>query len=380
MFFLTNFYLKEKTRIGLPLLTNKIRLFAFFLRRCSCATPHRLKELKSNKTTNYFITSKMQQDGKLLHLRSLLQKETPTTLTCSRCSRHGLYYDSSLDLIPRMWFSQDGRFLSLENIDEGIKNWESKTLPPDSEPWKVIARAKCLKDCYLAMFQSFKKLLLRSDLGTVFPTSPRILWAKQYEKELKRNLQPVLSFILPLTDLVISYFGFAEPFYLHVIEESIPLPFNFAPDDSVDEYMKREWCIFLNDPSFSRLKDTPEMKALRKNILSQYYLPQRWNPFPDTPRIGYTFKCLDLRMEHELPQLGFHYGTWCKSKRTFHRTRILCRDCIFQMTRPTKEICPWLFDDDLFPQKNENEFEELCATYLREDTTKRRDVSLALRE
>ena len=254
----------------------------------------------------YFITSKMQQDGKLLHLRSLLQKETPTTLTCSTCSRHGLYYDSSLDLIPRMWFSQDGRYSSLKNIDEAIKNWESKSLPPHSEHWKVISRAKYLKDYNLVMFQTFKKLLLRSDLGSVFPTSPRVLWAKQCEKEVKRSLQPVLSFILPLTDLVISYFGFPQPFYLHVIEESIPLPLDFAPDDSVEQYIKREWCIFLNDPSFSRLKDTPEMKALRaRNILSQYYFPTRWNPFPKIPRIAYTFKCLNLRMEHELPQLGF---------------------------------------------------------------------------
>lgn len=57
----------------------------------------------------------------------------------------------------------------------------------------------------------------------------------------------------------------------------------------------------------------------------------------------------------------------------------MCRDCVFQITSPTKETCPWLFDDDLFSQQNQGEFEELYATYLREDAN-RTDVSLALRE
>lgn len=315
--------------------------------------------------------------------KSLLEFILDTEFKCDSCRQPGLYYDSSLDDIARLWFLGGCR-LSHEEIDRRIKKWiKHEVNVDDANHWKREARDRATKDRNLALyiqFKHWKQSKQSKDIENL--TGPRAEFLRSSGKALLPLLLQSTTLIPPLANLVVGYCPHPRVRYLHVMKETIRPPDVFF-GSRPDEFILRKWTEFLQGMDV-RVKQSREWKSLSSvQLISQYYLPVRWNAFPHTKRIEYVSNAIDRRMDRTAPQLGIDHGTWSnysQRHKILSRNTVLCRECIFAVATTDKEACPWLFDEDLFEDPDAFRWGELYDDYMCHDfETTRRDVELTLK-
>lgn len=305
--------------------------------------------------------------------KSLLEFLLDPELKCHACRQPGLYYDSSLDDIERLWFL-GGYLKSHAELDRHIKEWTEVSVDDANHPNKVA------RDRNLALSKAFKAFKESGDLrgGLSAPSilhGPRMQALQSFRHTFLTTL--VVFLIPPLANLVLEYCPQPWVRYLHVIEETIPLP-EALPSVRLNTLIIEKWFKFLHDLD-DRLKQSKEWKTLYRSKL----VPARWDAFPDTKRVKYVSNAIDHKMDRKIPQLGSESGTWtCRRSQghnTVSRNTLLCRECIFAVAR-TDKMCPWLFDEDLFGEFNALRYNAVYDDYVcKEFFSSRRSVELTLK-
>lgn len=299
---------------------------------------------------------------------------------CHHCLRRGLYYHSPSDDIVRMWFSH-GISIPMNELDKKIMTLEAEADRNEQIKCDMYERfMKRHNTLHLNLYKSFKTLrecpaqqFSNLTFQVLKDAGPRMQFFVKQQEVLKKLLESICLFPQVLESVILDYVSH-DPVYLHIIEEVIDIPEDFKgrqTQPEIDTYISNKWSSFVHAMN-STLDPPPRewTRLVKRKMHLQNRLPMHWDPFPTIPRTVYMYSYLNQSLHSDgwrvsklryllkplFPQSGL--------ENVLFRDIVLCRDCIFRVTNPEPQSCPWLFDTELFPPLDASKYEELYTTYL----------------